>query len=249
MGYIKTEGLVIREINIGEGDKILTILSKEYGKISVIAKGARRPRSRFTACAQFLCYSKFVLFKGREIHTMNSCEVIESFSKLGNDLIRLTYASHIIDIISDTALEEHPAKKTLKLLLNTLYYLTKTEKSPELVTRIFELRYLCLLGYAPYIKGCINCLSSDFENLQFSFKKCGFICNNEKCLSSDPSTLKILPGTAKAIYYIVCSDINKLFNFELSETILKELSQVVDRYLKERLEKNYNKLRFLKNLE
>jgi DNA repair protein RecO (recombination protein O) len=249
MGYIKTEGLVIKEVNTGEADKIVTILSGEYGKMSIIARGARRPRSRFTACTQFLCYSKFLLFRGREIHTINSCEVIESFSEVGNDLIKLTYASHIVDIIYDTVQEEQPANKTLKLLLNTLYYLIKTDRSPELITRIFELRYLCILGYAPYVKGCMNCSNDELENVLFSFKKCGFVCNNQDCLSSDPYALKVSLGTAKAMYYIVYSGMNKLFNFDLSPTVLKELGHIIDRYLKERLEKDYNKLKFLRNLK
>ncbi|HOJ12736.1 MAG TPA: DNA repair protein RecO [Clostridiales bacterium] len=252
MGYIKTQGLVIKEVNTGEADKIITILSKEYGKMSIIAKGARRARSRFTACTQFLCYSEFLLFEGREIHTINSCEVIESFSEVGNDLIKLTYAAHIVDLIYDTVQEEQPADKTLKLLLNTLYYLIKTDRSPELITRIFELRYLCILGYAPYVKGCMNCSKDGLENLEnllFSFRKCGFICNSQNCFSADPYALKISSGTARAIYYIVYSHMDKLFNFELAPIVLKELGYIIDRYLKERLEKKYDKLNFLKNID
>lgn len=251
MSYIKTEGIIIKEVNTGEADKILTVLTPGHGKMSIIARGARRPRSRFTACTQFLCYSKLVLFKGREIHTLNNCEVVESFSEAGMDLVKLTYASHIIDIIYDTTQEGQPAGKTLKLLLNTLYYLLKTDRIPELITTIFELRYLCILGYAPYVKGCMSCYVElkENENLSFSFNKCGFICyNNKACSSDDPNTLKISLGAAKAMYYIVHAEMDRLFNFDLSPKVLNELRYIVDRYLRERLEKNYNKLNFLKNM-
>ncbi|NSW91795.1 MAG: DNA repair protein RecO [Firmicutes bacterium] len=248
MGYIKTQGVVIKEVNAGEADKIITILSKEYGKMSIMAKGARRLRSRFTACTQFLCYSSFLLFKGRDIHTINSCEVIESFSEAGYDLIRLTYAAHIADLIYDTVQEGQPAGRTLKLFLNTLYYLIKTDRPPELITRIFELRYLCILGYAPYVKGCINCSNEGLEDLSFSFKKCGFVCSNENCFSTDPYAFKVSSGTVRAMRHIVHSSMDKLFNFELAPMVLKELGCVIDRFLKERLEKDYSKLKFLKNI-
>lgn len=249
MRYIKTQGIVIKEVNVGEADKIITILSGEYGKMSAVAKGARRLRSRLAACTQFLCYSSFVLFKGRDLYTVNSCEMIESFSEAGNDLVRLTYAAHMADLIYDTVQENQPAGRSLKLFLNTLHYLIKTNRSPELISKIFELRYLCILGYAPYAKGCINCMNETFEGLSFSFKKCGFICSNENCVSVDPSMYKISPGTARAIYHIVYSSMDKLFSFELSKPILTELSFIVDRFLREMLEKDYTKLRFLRGIK
>ncbi|NLC68846.1 MAG: DNA repair protein RecO [Clostridiaceae bacterium] len=249
MSYIKTKGIVIKEVNVGEADKIITILSGEYGKMAVVAKGARRLRSRLSACTQFLCYSSFLLFKGRDLHKINSCEMIESFSEAGNDLVKLTYAAHMADLIYDTVQENQPATKTLKLFLNTLHYLIKTDRSPGLVIKIFELRYLCILGYAPYVKGCINCLNETFEGLSFSFKKCGFVCNNENCVSIDPFMYKISPGTARAMHHIVYSSMDKLFNFELSKPVLAELSTIVDRFLREMLEKDYTKLKFLRDIE
>ncbi|HOJ09014.1 MAG TPA: DNA repair protein RecO [Clostridiales bacterium] len=249
MGYIKTQGLVIKEVNTGEADKIITLLSRDHGKIQVFAKGARRPRSQFTACTRFLCFSEFTLFKGRDMHTINSCEVIEAFSEAGKDLIKLTYASHIIDIIFDTVQEEQSSSGTLKLLLYTLYYLFKTDKSPELITRIFELRYLCILGYSPHVTGCVSCVKRDLTGYFFSFNKCGFLCGNSECICKDASAIKILPGTARALHHIVYSKMNKLFGFDLAPEVLKELKYITARYLRERLDKEYKGLNFLKSID
>jgi DNA repair protein RecO (recombination protein O) len=149
MSYIKTGGIVIREVNTGEADKIVTILTKNLGKISAYAKSAKRPRSKFVAGTQFLCYSNLVLFKGRDLYSLNSCDVVEPFYEIRNDVVRLTYSAYITDIVNDLIQEEQPAAKSLQLLLNTFYMLSKTDKSPELITRIFELRFLSILGYAP----------------------------------------------------------------------------------------------------
>ncbi|NMB97410.1 MAG: DNA repair protein RecO [Clostridiaceae bacterium] len=249
MAYLKTKGIVLKEVYTGEADKIITILSKEHGKMSVFAKGARRPKSRFIACTQFLCYSEFLLFKGQDMYTINGCDVIETFSKLGSDIVKLTYAAHMIDIVYDTIQEGQYSAKELRLLLNTLYFLLNSSKSPDLVTCIFELRYLCILGYAPYIKGCVNCTEDYIENISFSFKKCGFLCNKKECLFEDSSALRLLPGTVKALYHIVFAEINRLFNFNVSKEVLEQLKSITNKYLRERLDKNYKHLDYLKKLK
>lgn len=249
MAYLKTKGIVLKEVYTGEADKIITILSKEHGKMSIFAKGARRPKSRLIACTQFLCYSEFLLFRGQDIHNISSCDIIETFSKIGNDLVKLTYAAHIVDIVYDTIQEGQYSARELRLLLNTLFFILNSEKSLDLITCIFELRYLCLLGYTPYVRGCVNCAEGEIENISFSFKECGFLCSKEGCIAKDISAKKILPGTVKALYHIAYSPINNLFNFNVSKEILDQLKSITRRYLRERLDKNYNRLDYLKNLK
>ncbi|NLD48523.1 MAG: DNA repair protein RecO [Clostridiaceae bacterium] len=246
MSYIKTKGIVIKEVNTGEADKIITVFSKDRGKMSCSAKGARRPKSRMSSGTQLLCYSEFVLFKGRDIFSINSCDVIESFYNIRNDVEKLTFAAHMTDIISDIIQENQPATKVLQLFLNSLYMLAKTDKLPEQIIRIFELRLLTIIGYAPMVRGCLNCGSDSVDNLFFSFNKCAFICGN--CIKDEIDTMAISPGTAKTLNHIVYSNIKALFNFEVSECVLRELSRISKKYLKDRLEKEYRKLDFLKAL-
>ena len=247
MGYIKTKGIILKEVNVGEADKILTIFSKNKGKISGAAKGARRPKSRLIAGAQLFCYSEFVLFKGKDMYSISSCDVIEPFYEIRNDLIKLTYAAHINEIVMDNVQEEQPSSRVLQLFLNSLYMLAKTDKSPQLITRIFEIRLMAILGYAPSVMGCLKCSREDFKDLYFSFRHCGFLCKH--CLEHDKYALKLSEGAARAINYIVYSKIKNIFNFEVSENILLELEKVSKRYMKDRLEKEYTKLDFLKTLK
>lgn len=248
MSYVKTKGIVIKEVNIGEADKIITIFTTNYGKISASARGARRPKSKFVAGSQFLCYSDFVLFRGRDLYTVNSVEVIEPFYEIRNDIVKLTYAAHFVELISDVIQENQPSTRLLQLFLNSLYLLTKTEKSPELISRIFELRLLSIIGYAPYVRRCMECGCEDDTNMKFSFKKCGIICGSEKCSQDDAYAMEITPGTVKALRHIVHSGMNDLFCFDLSPLVLDELGKISRRYLRERLEKEYNKLDYLKTL-
>lgn len=247
MGYIKSSGVVIREVHTGEADKVVTILTKSHGKISGYAKGARRPKSPLVGGTQLLCLSEFVMFKGKELYNISSCDVMESFYEIRNDIIKLTYSAHMTDIINDVIQEEQPSGRVLQLFLNTLYMLAKTDKSPELLIRIFELRFLGILGYAPFIKECMECGNGQPADMSFSFSKCGLICRN--CLPEAPGAMKISAGTVRALQHIMHAPLKELFSFNLSTEVLGELAKISKRYLRERLEKDYTKLDFLKELE
>lgn len=246
MSYVRTKGVVLKEVNTGESDKILTIFSRTHGKISGFAKSARRPKSRFVAGAQLLCYSEFVLFKGREMFSVNSCDVIEPFYEVRNDVVKLTYAAHMVDILEDVIQENQPSPRVLQLFLNTLFMLSKTDKSPELITRIFEFRFLSILGYAPFVKSCISCGNEEMDSFLFSFKRCGYLCRN--CKVHDLNAAEISAGAARALNHILCVPLKDLFNFEVSESVLREIGWISRKYLKDRLEKDYKKLDFLKQL-
>lgn len=247
MSYVKTKGIVIREVNTGEADKILTVFTKNYGKLTVAARGARRSRSGMIAGSQLLCYSDFVLFKGKNLYTINSCETIETFYNIRNDVEKLTYAAHILELINDAVQDNQPSSKVLQLLLNTLYYIAN-DRPRELVTRVFEMRLMSILGFAPSVKSCIKCGSEALESISFSFKHCGYICGKSDCTAADPAAMELLPGTARALRHIMTAKIDELFNFNVSEDVLRELSAVSRRYVRDRMEKDYNKLDFLKAL-
>ncbi|MDD4188904.1 MAG: DNA repair protein RecO [Eubacteriales bacterium] len=247
MPLMKTGGIVIKTVNTGESDKIITILSGEHGKLQASARASRRPKSRLFAGTQFLCYSDFVLYKGRSLATINSCEPTETFYEIRNDIVRLTYASYMVDLILDSIQEEQPSEKILKLFLNTLHILAKTDKTPELVCRIFELRFLAELGFAPAADFCGVC-GRDLEGeYSFSFKNECVLCS--ECTSCENGDSRILPGTLKALRHILYSKPDNLFRFELDPKVLNELGKVCDRFLREKLEKDYKKLQFLKTLE
>ncbi len=98
MGIIKIKGVVISENNMGDFDKMLTILTPN-GKISCSAKGSRRPKSQLMAGSQFLCFGEYMLFKSVSTYSLNSCETIEMFYNIRTDLDKLKYAAHITKII------------------------------------------------------------------------------------------------------------------------------------------------------
>ena len=236
MSIAKTKGIIIAENNMGDFDKMLTMLTPGAGKISCVAKGARRPKSYLLAGTQFLCFGEYVMFKGQEHYTINSCDTIEVFYNLRTDYDKLQYAVNITKIIQDVTTENENSYKILQLYLNTLYMLSETDKDPDFITSVFKLKLLCFLGFKPKIEECTFCGSK--EKLKyFSIKDNGIKC--EECHGTDKGAIHISESTVTALKYIVLAPAKKLFSFDLKNDSLKELRLVSKVYLNEKLEKEY----------
>lgn len=236
MGTVKMSGIIISENNLGDYDKMLTMLTPGLGKISCVAKGARRPKSALLAGTQFLCFGEYIMYKGANTYNINSCETIEVFYNIRTDLDKLNYAVEITKIIRDVTEENQNSYKILQLFLNTLYVLSETEKNPELIISIFKLKLLCFLGFTPRITECTNCKQTEKLHF-FSLKDNGFKC--ESCAKQDKSCLQMSESTATAIKYIVMVPAKKLYSFNLKDESLNELKLISKLYFNEKLEKEY----------
>ena len=236
MGVIKTKGIILAQNNMGDYDKMCTLLTPDLGKIGCAAKGARRPKSTLMSGTQFLCFGDFLIYKGASTYSINSCEPIEIFYNLRLDLDKLTFASKVAKIINDVTDENQNTYRILQLTLNTIYMLSESDKDLEFIYSIFKIRLLSILGYRPIIDRCVNCKSKD-KIRYFSFKDNGFKC--EDCGRIDKGTIKISDTTIKAIRYIILSDAKKIYSFELSDENKKELQLISKIYLNECLDKEY----------
>lgn len=232
MGIIKMSGIIISESNLGDYDKMLTMLTPGLGKISCVAKGARRPKSALLAGTQLFCFGEYLMYKGANTYNINSCETIEVFYNLRTDLDKLNTAIEITKIIRNVTDENENCYRILQLYLNTLYTLSETDKNLELVDSIFKLKILCLLGFAPRINECVNC--KDKENIKyFSIKDNGFKCEN--CGKLDKGAISVSESTISAIKYIVLAPPKKLYSFNLKDESLEELKMITKLYFEEKI--------------
>ena len=236
MKSIKTSGIVIAENSLGDSDKILTILTPNLGKITCVAKGAKRPKSLLMAGSQLLCFGEYVLHKRNDMYNIQSCDPIEIFYQIRIDLDKLNYAAIITKIITDVTTENQNNYHILKLFLNTLYIISESDKNLDFIFSVFKMRLLKILGFAPNINECVEC--GEKENLtEFSIKDDGFKCNN--CAKQDKSAIKISEGSKYAIIYSIKADSKKIFSFTISEQAFKEFELVSRIYFNEKLEKEY----------
>ncbi|NLY18233.1 MAG: DNA repair protein RecO, partial [Clostridiaceae bacterium] len=146
----------------------------------------------------------------------------------------------------DTTYENQAAKDPLSLLLYGLGMLSRKKRNPELIIRVFALKLAQIMGFTPFLSGCCRCGTKEMDDIYFSFEYCGFIC--EDCRNHDGNIIRIMPGTAKALIYVIFADIREAFAFELSSEVLKNFSEVVDKYVGDRLERKYCKLSFLNEI-
>ena len=236
MGIIKTKGIVLVESNMGDTDKMITLLTPGLGKIGCAAKGARRPKSALLAGTQYLCFADYILFEGNNTYNINSCDIIEIFYNLRTDLAKLETAANKTKIVNDVATENENNYKTLQLLLNTLYMISETEMNRELITSIFKMRLTSILGFTPQIEKCVTC--GEKENItHFSIKDNGFKC--KECSKQDRGAITMSKGTKDGIKYTIMAPPKKLFGFNITEECIQEYKIISRIYLNEKLEKEY----------
>ena len=157
MATVKVKGIILSENNLGDYDKMLTMLTPNFGKISCVAKGARRPKSALLAGTQMFCFGEYMMYQGTSTYHINSCETIEIFYKIRTDLDKLKYAIHINKIVQDVTDENQNCYNIMQIYLNALYTIAETDKDLDLTISIFKLRLLCILGFTPRILSCTNC--------------------------------------------------------------------------------------------
>lgn len=207
-----------------------------YGKISCVAKGARRPKSALLAGTQMFCFGEYLVYKGSQTYHINSVEPIEIFYNLRIDLDKLKYAVHINKIVQDVTHENQNCYRILQLVLNTLYTISETDKNLDMVLSVFKLRLLCVLGFTPQVMQCTNCKEKE-DLVYFSIKDNGLKC--KICGKQDTSTIQISESTLNAIKYTVTAPPKKLYSFNLKDEALEEFKLVSKIYFNEKLEKEY----------
>lgn len=154
---LTTQGIVLRETNYKEADKILTVLTRDWGKRTVKARGCRRKNSKLTAASQLLVYSELTLSERGEFTTLTEADPLEQFWSVRQDLETLALASYFAEVAEASAQEGETCPELLSLLLNCLYALDTLKKPRALVKAVFELRLLCLTGYEPLLDACAVC--------------------------------------------------------------------------------------------
>lgn len=143
-----TCGLVLRETDTRDADKILTVLTPDRGKLAVIARGARRKGSRVAAACQLLAYSEMTLYERGQWTMLDAANTIELFDGLRQDLTALSLAAYFAELTE--AVADGCGGDVLPLLLNALYALSALRKPPQLVKPAFQLRLMALAGYEPW---------------------------------------------------------------------------------------------------
>ena len=239
-------GMVLQTMPMGDYDKRLTILTKERGKITAFAKGARRPNSQLLAAANPFCYGEFELFEGRTTYTLVKATVANYFRDLLNDLDSVYYGFYFLEFADYYCQENNDEREMLKLLYQSLRALASSAYDNRLVRAVFELKALAVNGEAPNVFSCLSCGSR--EHLTWvSVKRGGILC--AECRNEAPDAVELNESTVYTMQYVILARIEKLYTFSVSGQVLEELTRLLRSYFGVYVGHAFKSLKILEDAE
>ncbi len=235
------EGIIISERAYSETSKIISILTKKYGIVSCLAKGARTLKNELRNVTTKMTYGLFHMhYKEGKLSTLVSVDIIESFRNIKKDIVKISYASFLLEL-AEQVMKQNQNEEIYVLLISSLKKI-EIGFDPFVITNILELKYLEYLGVMPIINACSIC-GKKYSIATLSADKGGYVCNhcltNEKIVSN--KTIKLV-----RIFYHV--NIDKITNLDIKEDIKKEVNQFLESYYDNYTGLYLKSTTFLKNL-
>ena len=241
----RTDGLIIKEQNIGEQDKLVHVLTKSHGVIKAFVRGAKSLKSSKSASTSLLSYSRLTFYKSRDSYIIGDARIIKIFSKLRGDVKKTCLAQYFCELALTICPQEQPAENFLSLTLNSLYLLSEDKRKAELVKPCFEMRIATMAGYMPDLVMCGECGVYAAEEMYFSPRTGKILCASCHGIRAD-GWVKLSEAAMTALRHTVYSDDDKLFSFSLSDEGLKMLNAASESYIQYRFEKEFKTLNFYK---
>lgn len=242
----RANAIVLRRVNVGETDRIITIYTREKGKLSAVAKGARKSLSKLAGATELFTYGRYFLAVGKDLDILTQTEIRESFPNIRSSLRRIAYATYIAEL-TGAMIEEREANYELFDTLLSSLYLIEGEVDPEIVARYFELQLMSLMGYRPELNCCVKCSNKpNSEGIIFSPSLGGMVC--EVCGPLPNDAIHMSSVSACALRTILTAEPRILKDIQLTEAIKKELFKATRWYVRYRLDRDLKSAEFIQAL-
>lgn len=241
----KCEGIVIRVNDYGETNKIVTIYTREWGKVGVMARGAKKPNSRLAAITQPFTYGNYLVQTSRGLGGLQQGEIISSMKAIKEDIFLTAYASYIAEL-TDRSTEDRKANPYLfELFYQALNYINEG-LDPEVIMLIYEMKMVNTLGLYPVLDKCSVCGSTE-GRYSFSIREGGLLCH--RCVEKDPYRFDVSQAAIKLLRVFYYIDLKRLGNISIKEETKSDLRKVMDSYYEEYSGLNLKSKRFLKQMD
>lgn len=245
--FLTTKALVLREVRYKEADRLLTLLSESEGKVTVRARGALRKSSRMAAATEQLTWSELTLFGNRGRWTVNEGSVLEGFAGLRRDVALLALGCYFSECLEAVAVEDQPDPALLQLGLNSLYALSRGLHTPEKIKAAFELRLMCLAGYAPSVDACPVCGSAEPVEPMLSAEEGGVCCR--ACRRQGCGGAPLCSQSLAALRSLLAAPPKRIFSFDAEGEALHRLSAGAELYLLAKTERSFSTLDYWKKVK
>lgn len=257
------DGLVLRVRDMGEGNRYLSVLTAEKGRITLLAKGSRSMKGPQMAVSQLYTYANFEYYRRGDFYILKGGSSIQSFYALSADLDRLNLAAYLCDLTAELTDEGEPAESLLRLLLNSLYAISRDLYPQELIKGAFELRAAVISGYAPDLDACAVCATHEQEEvLYLDVMNGALICptclgkRSPRAVALDYDEIReaelLCPVSAAvlaAMRYAATAPLERIFSFGLTDgDDLACFARTAESYILSHLGRGFESLHFYHTL-
>ncbi len=246
MALYATEGIVLRTRNLGEADRIVTLYTRDHGKVECVARGSRRTRSRLMGATQLFTHGEYRLFSGRSLDTLSQADIRESFAPLREDLAAMAYASYWSELLDACVEPGEPSEDLFHLCIGAFKAL-RDGVQPELVSRWFEFTFISLLGYTPELDVCVGCGTDELPAILFSSKEGGVLCRG--CTQRDASAISLKRSTLEWLRRLLTLAPERLGVVRISVDDMRLLEAVGRTYIDFRVPRPIKSLSFLASVK
>lgn len=239
---MNTDALVLRVTDTGESDRLVTLLTSEYGVLRAFANRAKKINSKMHGATQSLCYGDFSVYKSRDSYIIDDAVAKEVFFGLRGDIEKLALAQYFCDLASELVPEMEPARDYLRVILNSMHFLEKQKRSNDFLKAVTELKFMVFSGFMPDLTACPHCGETDGE-MFFDIREGCIYCKN-----SGRGGERINSTVLAAMRHVCASPIEKTYSFSLPAQDEKRFSYVCEKFLISQTCKKFRTLEFYKSL-
>lgn len=233
MAVYHADAIVIRSREYGESDRLITLFSRELGKLQAIAKGVRKPKSRQRAGVQLFTYADYLLHRGRSLDTVNEASPKESFSHLWNDFDRTMAATGMAELLDIATISGQAHQEAFTLTLTAFFLLEHFD--PLLLQSAYALRLLTLFGYHPLLGECAECGTKvGGQNQFFSPAAGGTLCI--RC-QGDFNGRWLSAGSIAFMRQLLVGDLTKLDRLRWNPWMRQEILETIRIYCEQKFER------------
>ncbi|MBF0252383.1 MAG: DNA repair protein RecO [Candidatus Omnitrophica bacterium] len=248
MSAINCEAIILRRYFLRETSYILVFFTQEHGKISGVLKGARKPYPQFAGNFELfnLCDVSFYKKKRGKLDLVSTSYVKKSFLNLRKNILRLTYANYIIELVDIVTV---PGDKNEELYRDLLaaFNLISDGASPRRITRIFELKLLKSMGVEPGLESCFKCGKEESDFFHFIVPEGIMICSS--CGTQEAGRIRVSNGCVSFMRKALTSPFEQLKNIKVSKLVGEETERILKSFIEFHLGRKTKTEKFLKTLQ
>lgn len=241
------KGIVLRETDAGDKGRFIDILTEEMGVAEVYVRGTIRSAAKSTCIAQLFSYAEFEVSQKGDMRFFQGGKPIRLFFGLRDDLLKVSLAYYFAELVRMSVPMNTNSKEILRLVLNTLHFLEKGTRSPDMLKALFELRLMSELGYMPDLLMCRRCMDYLPQDIIFSVEDGRFWCSDcydELKLVHNTPVFRMDISCLSLIRHIMLVDMERLYSFRVSDETLKTVSAFAEEYARFHLDINARSLVF-----